>query len=46
MFISKAQKQWPTLKNYINIVLPRISTIEVTKNEGKEKKDIIISFKR
>ena len=38
MFTSKAQKQWATLKIYINIVLPRISTIKVTKKEEKEKK--------
>ena len=38
MFTLKAQKQWATLKIYINIVLPRISTIKVTKKEEKEKK--------
>ena len=44
MFTSKAQKQWATLKIYINIVLLMISTIKVTKNEGKENKTIM-SFK-
>ena len=37
MFTSKAQKQWATLKIYINIVLLRISTIKIIKKGGKRK---------